>query len=213
MTFSERGGRLVDGVSRSLGAPVATVGNCIRKVVSKMTSAPRGVSECVEAVCGGTGRVGLLVGRLALCSGVSAGQVPCGFAAVSTGKCFTSYTRSLDMRLRSGKTRFACEGFVRRSDGIVMSPRRLQEIVGGVMSGSVGCASGPGIGVAVSMGSIKSFVRMRLKSGKGNVTTGSLPGVFSHFCQASTSEGSSGKKDNVNLSVIGGVIRRRKKGV
>lgn len=90
----------------------------------------------------------------------------------------------------------------------VFSTECLRLVAGGLLSGTFGCANS-NKDVAVGMHRRGSYLLLRIISAKVKVARRGRGGVFRHFCRIRRNKG----KDKVKLSLIGGLVRLRRKAV
>lgn len=195
------------GVDRSLHAPLALVVDPLRVLLSRALSSK--VHGGLGAVGGGTRRLLASVGSLLSFQGLSmkTRATRCGSKSV-----IGFVHRVYDAFRRCTLSRAVDFYFVYRMRGlgVSFSPIGVGGMVGGLLSGTFGCApSGKRVGMRLCHRSSGMYVY--ITSGKRNVVSGSGGRVFRHFCRIRRA--SRGANDKVNLRVTGRCMRLRGKAV
>lgn len=137
-------GRFSTGMSRRLGAPLASVSKCTRVVVGKLMH-PRSVPEFSRAVCGRTHELLALVRSVVGLSGLSSRSIRLRGRSMSL---FRLAERVID-HLSLATTRQGVRvRLAKRFIGVRKVHRVLSRVVCGVARGTMGCG-GRGKGMAV----------------------------------------------------------------
>lgn len=208
---SRRRGRVVTKVTRSLQAPLASVGKCLRKVESKITGAPRGRTECFGAVCSSTGSVRGVLGSLLAVSGLRLNAVALRPRGIHVGS-FLRCTGRLNHSLRRTSFSFRVVGDYGDGPLLDVSASEFTEIVSGVVSGDVGCGHrNIGNGVALDVSRCRRDIVFRVTSGNVNISGRDLNEVFSALCETSGTHDGIDGNDKLKLTIYHRVIRRRNK--
>lgn len=196
------------GVARRLHAPLALVLNPLSSV-SRSSSVAGTIGRGLTIVRRDTIELGRLVARVLRFEGARAS----GHRLHMIGTGIISTIRRISLgcrRLTRGPSMTV--GFITPRGPVVVcvSGRIVTVVLSGLMSGTVGCASRNGVSVDIRHHHDKRhrLMSVAIDSANRNVSTGTLPRVFSHCCRRGKPRRTSNA--NVNLSLIGGLIALRR---
>lgn len=197
------------GVARRLHAPLALVLNPLRSLLDSTALSP-GRTGGVDVVRSDTAHLLGLVGHVLRFHGARAR----GHGLSMTGKSLKRLMRRIKLhcgRLGPGGG-MGCRVRVRaRSARVFCSTSVVAVVLSGLVDGTTGCASRKS--VALSLHSMRrgrvGCARVDIDSANRNVSTRTLPRVFSHCCR--TGDGCRTSNSKVKLTLIGNLDRLRRK--
>lgn len=196
------GGHFATGISRRLGAPLASVSNCNR-VLRDGVIHPRSIPRVNKVVCGrsrhlvGLARSVVRLSRLRRCS---CGPVVSCISLVPIIGCYISI---LGFGTRGGGIRVAIRN---ASYGIGNAGSLVRRLICGLIRGTVGCGISNN-GMAISISRRSDQIYLGISSANVNVPRGCLNEIFRHFFEISGSHSGTANNAKLNLTVIGRATR------
>lgn len=200
------GARLVAGISRSLGAPLASIVGCV-SLLRGYSVGSRTTRGCVTIVTSGTGELGGLVRSLVRTSGISSNGVILGGTLLSLGRLTARTVIRRAANFRGTGLRLI---FRRPTHGGVISTSKtgLCHILRGLLSGTEGCST-PNSHICAHICARGSFNYFRVGGVSGRTLGVSTTRLARHFIHNSGSEGASNR--NLKLSVTSSLYHLRNK--
>lgn len=199
------GTSLVAGISRSVGAPLASVIGCI-SLLGHRGLRGRGTHGCVQILSRGSRQLGRLARSLIRTSGVDSKGVRLSVRAVSLMRLLCRANNRFGRHFRTQKLAVIA-GLPRGSIVVQTSKQRLCHTVRGLCAGTTGC----------TLRGAQICMSLRMRRGGtifhvGGVSGGPLPrrkttegSLARHFIEKRRSHAA--RKDNLKLSVTGGLAR------
>lgn len=190
-------------VTRRVHAPMSLVVKPLRGVVGSPISLPSAMHSSLGVVSHGDRHLLFLMGRLLSFQGIRRRKVGVGFTSRGVRRLLGTIYRHFRPFVTRRKTQLAM-GCPRTSFATVMSDRTMAGLIDGLLAGTDGCA-GSRIALAYVMRPRRRAFVVQIASGNVKVDGRRRGGVFRPFCRTV----SGGPKANVNLDVIGDVMRSR----
>lgn len=205
------GHRLARGVTRRLGAPIDDVRNCLRAVIGGRGLPGRGVGIFLRHYCTRDGHLDQLLHSVSMLAHVSRTTGVVSVRGVSVDILIAGVIGRMSLRLRRGRVAIigSLGGRVRVQNGCSL----LCSVFHGLVSGTVTCTKG---GVRVRVGYFhrsRGFCCFDFTSANIKISPRRLGHLFRHFCQISGKHSHGLKNAKLKLTVIGGTIVLRNKGV
>lgn len=192
------------GISRRLGAPLATVSNCTRLVRGNVIRGRRRV-RFTARVEEGTRHLLSLVGSVVGLSRLSSDRTRRNFRRLSLCNLIGSYVRGLRIGTRrEGMTL----GFSNASYVMQNGERLLARLIRGLYRGTVHCG-GRNNAMGIAMRGLNNGAILAIRSGNVNVPGSRRRHIFRHFCEISGDHSGRANNANLKLTVMGRVIRLR----
>ncbi len=190
--------RFASGMSRRLGAPLATVSKFTRVVVRN--NAPRGaIISFSAAVCGTTKELVALIDSVVGVSRLSRNTIVIRRRGISLRRLSGRVVAQLGSITRGGGVAL---GLVNSSTFIINTGGVVSRVVCGLYSGTVGCG-GRGKVMSIVVGAVRGGIGIAIHSANVNVPLTSRGEIFREFCEISGDRSGRVNNANLNLSVMG----------
>lgn len=194
-------------VARSFGTPLKSVVKCASLLAKLAASRER--HFCLSGVGDSSRRLLGLMDSLLSFRQLSLGGTRIGQIAFGPTRLFRRVHVDFGPLASTGRLALDYDVSTRLSKHFVDSPLHVQRVMGGLLSGTIGFATGNDVTLGVACRS--SDIHVRIISANGNVTPNSHRGVFRRFAQLPKTRNRRNFK--LKLSVMRGLIALLRKSV